>query len=125
MVRVPAAGAGACHVGQTVIDEQHRAGRAAEPRRCQRVNRWVRLGEHVAFLHAGDRAVLATHWAVESNSAAALSTATFKAQSKGGVSRSESLRQAQLAMIDGSLGEGLWRHPFYWAPYALFGDPVR
>ena len=77
------------------------------------------------FFFAGARSVLATHWAVESDSAAALSAATFKAQAKGGVSRSESLRQAQLAMIDGSLGEGRWRHPFYWAPYALFGDPVR
>jgi len=28
-------------------------------------------------------------------------------------------------MIDGQLGGGRWRHPFYWAPYALFGDPVR
>lgn len=77
------------------------------------------------FFFAGARSVLATHWAVESDSAAALSVATFKAQAKGGVSRSESLRQAQLAMIDGSLGDGQWRHPFYWAPYALFGDPVR
>lgn len=87
------------------------------------------------FFFAGARSVLATHWAVESESAAALSTATFKAQgnqanqanqaTSGGASRSESLRQAQLAMIDGSLGAGRWSHPFYWAPYALFGDPVR
>lgn len=77
------------------------------------------------FFFAGARSVLATHWAVESDSAAALSAATFKAMAKGGVSRSEGLRQAQLAMIDGSQGEGQWRHPFFWAPYALFGDPVR
>lgn len=77
------------------------------------------------FFFAGARSVLATHWAVESESAAALTAATLKAQSKGAVSRSESLRQAQLAMIDGQLGAGRWNRPFYWAPYALFGDPVR
>ena len=82
------------------------------------------------FFFAGARSVLATHWAVDSESAAALSTATFKAQAgqakgSGAASRSESLRQAQLAMIDGQLGAGRWSHPFYWAPYALFGDPLR
>lgn len=83
------------------------------------------------FFFAGARSVLATHWAVDSESAAALSNATFKAQaaqakgSSGAASRSESLRQAQLAMIDGQIGAGRWSHPFYWAPYALFGDPLR
>ena len=77
------------------------------------------------FFFAGTRSVLATHWAVESESAAALSGATFTAQAKASVSRAESLRQAQLAMIDGQLGAGRWNHPFYWAPYALFGDPLK
>ena len=77
------------------------------------------------FFFAGTRSVLATHWAVESESAAALSGATFTAQAKASVSRAESLRQAQLAMIEGQLGAGRWNHPFYWAPYALFGDPLK
>ncbi|CAN5246158.1 hypothetical protein BH11PSE10_BH11PSE10_02140 [soil metagenome] len=75
------------------------------------------------FFFAGARSVLATHWAVDSASAAALSTATFRAAP--GTSRAESLRLAQLALIDGTLGGGRWVHPFYWAPYALFGDPAR
>lgn len=73
------------------------------------------------FFFAGARSVLATHWAVDSQSAAALSGSTFKAQAGGAASRAESLRQAQLAMIDG----GRWTHPYHWAPYALFGDPKR
>ncbi|MDR3370880.1 CHAT domain-containing tetratricopeptide repeat protein [Rhodoferax sp.] len=77
------------------------------------------------FFFAGARSVLATHWAVESESATALTSATFAAHAKGAVSRGESLRLAQLAMLDGTLGGGRWNHPFYWAPYALFGDPVR
>jgi CHAT domain-containing protein len=78
-----------------------------------------------AFFFAGTRSVLATHWAVESESAAALSTATFMSQAKGATVRSESLRQAQLSMLNGSLGEGRWAHPYFWAPYALFGDPSQ
>lgn len=77
------------------------------------------------FFFAGARSVLATHWAVETASAAQLSTQTFRRHAQGGVSRADSLRQAQLALIDGSLGGGRWGHPFYWAPYALFGDPAR
>jgi len=78
-----------------------------------------------AFFFAGTRSVLATHWAVESESAAALSTATFMSQAKGATVRSESLRQAQLSMLNGSLGERRWAHPYFWAPYALFGDPSQ
>jgi CHAT domain-containing protein len=77
------------------------------------------------FFFAGTRSVLATHWAVETESAAALSVATFQSHARGQVGRAESLRLAQLAMVDGQLGAGRWTHPFYWAPYALFGDPAR
>lgn len=77
------------------------------------------------FFFAGARSVLATHWAVESESAAALTINTFRDHAKGAIARGESLRLAQLAMIDGSVGNGRWSHPYYWAPYALFGDPGR
>lgn len=73
------------------------------------------------FFFAGSRSVLATHWAVETASAAALTSATFAARAP----RAEALRLAQVAMIEGSLGGGRWAHPFYWAGYALFGDPSR
>ncbi|MEJ6001647.1 CHAT domain-containing protein [Paucibacter soli] len=75
------------------------------------------------FFFAGTRSVLATHWAVESASAAALSAASFKHQAAA--SRAEALRLAQLALIEGELGGGRWTHPFYWAGYALFGDPQQ
>lgn len=77
------------------------------------------------FFFAGTRSVLATHWAVESESAAALSVATLTPQGQAPQARAESLRQAQLAMLEGRLGGGRWQHPYYWAPYALFGDPAR
>ncbi|WP_428715091.1 hypothetical protein [Uliginosibacterium sediminicola] len=62
--------------------------------------------------------MLATHRALESETAAALSVATFELRA---LSRAGSLRQAQLAMIKDRLSNGPWRHPFYWAPYAFFG----
>jgi CHAT domain-containing protein len=73
------------------------------------------------FFFAGGRSVLATHWAVETASAAALTSATFATTGP----RAEALRQAQLRMIEGQLGGGRWSHPFYWAGFALFGDPSR
>ena len=78
------------------------------------------------FFFAGARSVLATHWSVESASAEALVSNTFKhTAEESRKARATSLREAQLAMIDGKIGDGKWRHPFYWAPYSLFGDPSR
>ena len=76
------------------------------------------------FFFAGARSVLATHWAVETESAAALSTATFRNQRQPDTSRAEALRKAQLTLIDGAQG-GKWTHPYFWAPYVLFGDPAK
>ncbi|MBI3348746.1 MAG: CHAT domain-containing protein [Burkholderiales bacterium] len=73
------------------------------------------------FFFAGSRSVMATHWAVETASAAALTSAIFSVKAP----RAEALRMAQVGMIEGQLGGGRWAHPFYWAGYALFGDPSR
>ena len=78
-----------------------------------------------AFFFAGARAVLATHWAVETISARELVTRTFRHQAANAAApRAESVRQAQLELIEGKAGPG-FGHPFYWAPYALSGDPGR
>lgn len=70
------------------------------------------------FFFAGARSVLATHWAVESESAAALSAAVF---SGAAPSRAQALRRAQLQLADGTR----WAHPYFWGGYALFGDPSQ
>jgi CHAT domain-containing protein len=63
-----------------------------------------------------------THWAVESQSAMELTTATFrKFGADAAVPRAEALRQAQLGMI----ASPAHAHPFFWAPYALIGDGGR
>ena len=41
-----------------------------------------------------------------------------------GASRAQSLQQAQLELIAGEAG-ARYRHPAYWSPYALVGDPLR
>lgn len=74
------------------------------------------------FFYAGARSVLATYWAVESNSAVLLTTETFQHHvSQPGASRAESLRQAMLKVM----GTRELAHPAYWAPYALLGDGGR
>ncbi|WP_431287418.1 CHAT domain-containing protein [Roseateles chitinivorans] len=73
------------------------------------------------FFFAGARSVLATHWAVESASAAALTGAALQPAD----TRAGGLRRAQLQLADGQEGQGRWTHPYYWAAYALFGDPAQ
>jgi CHAT domain-containing protein len=74
------------------------------------------------FFYAGAKSVLATYWAVESNSAVLLTTETFQHHvNQPGASRAESLRQAMLKVM----GTRELAHPAYWAPYALLGDGGR
>jgi len=72
-----------------------------------------------AFFYAGARALLVSHWAVESQATVALTTTTFAAQAKdAALGRAEALRRAQLALG----GDRDTSHPFYWAPFVLVGD---
>lgn len=78
-----------------------------------------------AFFFAGARSALATHWAVESLSAQQLVTRTFAHQAANrDAARAESLRHAQLEFLEGQAGAA-FAHPFFWAPYALYGDPAQ
>lgn len=83
-----------------------------------------------AFLHAGARSLLITQSEVESTAARLLVTDLFRRQVEDpGLSRSQAMRQAKLALIDGAGyqdidGETLfaYAHPIFWAPFALFGE---
>lgn len=68
-----------------------------------------------AFLHAGGRNLLASHWAVRDDAAAALSTATVTAYA-GGTDPAEALRLAMLAMARGKDPS-----PSLWAPFVYIG----
>ena len=75
-----------------------------------------------SFFYAGARALLVSHWAVDSEAATRLTTSTFdrlKADPKLG--RAEALRQAMLAYLnDASSPRNAY--PALWAPFALIGE---
>ncbi len=84
------------------------------------------------FFYAGSRAMLVTHWSVESESAKALVSQTFsRYAAASSVSRSKALQQAMQAVRDtvvkNAQGKPLyaWAHPMFWAPYALVGEAGR
>ena len=73
-----------------------------------------------AFFYAG-RALLVSHWYVDSEATVALITNAFgalKADPK--VGRAEALRRAMLAMIDGN--DAKQAHPSFWAPFVVVGE---
>ncbi len=79
-----------------------------------------------AFFHAGARALLVSHWRVDSDAAAKLTTSTFGFQAKDkAVGRAEALRQAMLAQIDKAPAAPaeLWdAYPAFWAPFTVVGE---
>lgn len=83
------------------------------------------------FFYAGSRALLVTHWPVETGAARMLVTTLFERYAADPkLSRAEALRQASLATLSGTGRDGGGRafsyaHPLFWAPYALIGDGGR
>jgi len=72
-----------------------------------------------AFIHAGGRNLLASHWAVRDDIAAYLSVETVKRYGAG-VAPAEALRQAMLKLMrDGDVADAA--HPATWAPFVLVG----
>jgi CHAT domain-containing protein/Tfp pilus assembly protein PilF len=75
-----------------------------------------------SFFYAGARALLVSHWAVDSAAATRLTTSTFdrlKADPKLG--RAEALRQSMLAYLnDASSPKNAY--PAFWGPFALIGE---
>lgn len=70
-----------------------------------------------AFFYAGAQTLLVSHWAVETKSAAAITTRLFS-EIKKGISKAEALRKSMLALAD----RPETSHPAFWAPFALVGD---
>jgi len=78
-----------------------------------------------AFFYAGARALLVSHWKVDSDAAVRLTTTAFDALQKDpSIGRAEALRRAMLAMIDDTSNP--WNaHPNYWAPFSVVGEGGR
>ena len=73
------------------------------------------------FLYAGARALLVSHWPVESYAATMLTSRTFAEMGKSGsVGRAEALRRAMLALQSDE--KRPWTaHPSAWAPFVVVG----
>ena len=76
------------------------------------------IGLTRAFLYAGASTVTVSLWQVADRSTSDLMI-HFYEQMNAGHGKTEALRRAKLRMIEDSRH----RHPFYWAPFILIGEP--
>jgi CHAT domain-containing protein/tetratricopeptide (TPR) repeat protein len=76
------------------------------------------LGVAGMAVRSGARSTLATLWAVQDQSTAEFMIAFYKTLAKPGVTKAESMRQAQLTLLQNPD----YNHPFYWAPFVLIGN---
>jgi len=78
-----------------------------------------------AFMYAGAKSLVVSHWSVDSLSTQALMTAMFR-NINGGAPAMSAMSDAQRAMIAGNYTSGAYHfsrsHPFYWAPFVYVGD---
>ena len=75
-----------------------------------------------AFFYAGARALLVSHWAVDSAAATRLAITTFdRIKADPAVGRSEALRLAMLDYLNDTANP-LNAYPAYWAPFIVVGE---
>jgi CHAT domain-containing protein len=78
-----------------------------------------------AFLFAGTRAILVSHWPVRDDAAGLLTEGIFtRLAADPEMGRAEALRQSMLALIDGAEDPGL-ADPSAWAPFVIVGEGAR
>jgi hypothetical protein len=74
----------------------------------------------VRFFYSGARALLVSHWYVDSDATVTLITETFNAlHTDPAIGRSEALRRAMAALIAGG---GRAAHPAAWAAFNVVGE---
>src|SRR5664279_4223552 len=75
-----------------------------------------------AFFYAGTRALMVSHWTVESSAATRLTTSAFENLSRDpGIGRAEALRRAMLAYMNDT-SESKNAYPAYWGPFSVIGE---
>ena len=76
-----------------------------------------------SFFYAGARALLVSHWYVDSDAAVVLIKETFAAlENERSLGRAAALQRAMSSLIDQGGGGA---HPAYWAPFVVVGDANR
>lgn len=77
-----------------------------------------------AFFYSGARALLVSHWPVNSSAAVKLTTGAFSAMQRDAkIGRGEAMRQSITALIQH--GKAWEAHPSYWAPFVVVGEGGR
>lgn len=76
-----------------------------------------------AFLFAGARSILLSHWSVPSQSTALLTTGMLQSYSRKQISKAAAHQEAMLQLIQANRGK--YAHPTYWAPFVLLGDGAQ
>jgi CHAT domain-containing protein len=71
-----------------------------------------------AVIYAGGRALIVSHWSVDSAATVRLMTGLFSAQAP---SEAEALQRAQHTLQQSAD----WSHPYFWAPFTIVGDGAR
>jgi CHAT domain-containing protein/Tfp pilus assembly protein PilF len=74
-----------------------------------------------AFLYAGARSLMVSHWSVVSDSTVALMTRMAALLEQKGIGRAEALRRAELALMDDK-DHPEFAHPLFWAPFVVVGE---
>ncbi|WP_342735494.1 CHAT domain-containing tetratricopeptide repeat protein [Bradyrhizobium sp. B117] len=75
-----------------------------------------------SFFYAGARALLVSHWAVDSEAATRLTTSTFELlKNEPRIGRAEALRRAMLTYVDDASSPRN-AYPAMWGPFALIGE---
>jgi CHAT domain-containing protein len=72
-----------------------------------------------AFIYAGARSLIVSHWSVDVHAMVNLMTTMF---ASGAPTQAGALRDAQLKMMN---SEGQYSHPYYWAAFTVVGDGAR
>jgi CHAT domain-containing protein len=77
-----------------------------------------------AFIYAQARALLVSHWAVDSDATVKLITSAMREIARDrSAGRAEVLRRSMLAMID--KGDPHESHPAFWSPFIVVGEGAR
>jgi CHAT domain-containing protein/Tfp pilus assembly protein PilF len=78
-----------------------------------------------AFMYAGAKSLLVSHWSVDSLSTQALMTATFR-NIKAGMPTLAAVNDARRQLLAGGYSRGEYHfsraHPFFWAAFVYVGD---
>ena len=75
-----------------------------------------------AFFYAGSRALLVSHWPVDSESAVKLTTGAFAAlAAEPGIGRARALQRSMRALA-ANPGSARFAHPMFWAPFVIVGE---